>query len=103
VELPRLKDLYSRYNEEGLEIVAIDRANDRIRADNFIRENELPFIFLDNGTGDEDELVASVFVNRVFPTSYFIDDEGYIRYVHIGFEEGDEDLFEEELKEIMSE
>lgn len=101
--MPRLKDLYSRYKEEGLEIIAIDRANDRVRSDIFIRENELPYIFLDNGTDDEDELVASVFVNRVFPTSYLLDSEGYIRYVHIGFEEGDEELFEQELNEIMGE
>ncbi len=99
--MPRLKDLYSKYKDEGFEIIAIDRANDRERAAAFISENDLPYIFLDNGTSDEDELVSKVFGNRVFPTSYFLDADGKIRNVHIGFEEGDEVVFENELKAIL--
>lgn len=101
MELPRLKDLYSQYRDQGFEIIAIDRANDRARSDSFIRDNQLPFIFLDNGTTEEDEVVASLFGNRVFPTSYFLDGEGKIRNVHIGFEPGDEAGFEVELNQIL--
>lgn len=101
MELPRLKDLYEQYKNKGFEIIAIDRANDRERAAAFTSENDLPYIFLDNGTSDEDELVSRVFGNRVFPTSYFLDADGKIRNVHIGFEEGDELVFEDELKAIL--
>ena len=101
MELPRLEDLHNQYKGHGFEIVAIDRANDRERAAAFISENQLPYIFLDNGTSDEDELVRNVFGNRIFPTSYFLDANGRIRNVHIGFEEGDEAVFEKELKEIL--
>ena len=101
MELPRLKDLHEQYKGQGFEIVAIDRANDRERAASFISENQLPYIFLDNGTSDEDELVRNVFGNRIFPTSYFLDAKGRITNVHIGFEEGDEAVFEKELKEIL--
>lgn len=101
MELPRLKDLYEQYRGQGFEIIAIDRANDRERASVFISDNQLPYIFLDNGTSDEDELVRNVFGNRVFPTSYFLDADGKIRNIHIGFEAGDEIVFEEELKKIL--
>lgn len=101
MELPRLKDLYEQYNDQGFEIIAIDRANDREGAATFISENQLPYTFLDNGTSDEDELVRNVFGNRLFPTSYFLDADGKIRNVHIGFEVGDEIVFEEELKKIL--
>ncbi len=101
MELPRLKKLYETYRDEGFEIIAIDRANDKARAEAFINENQLPYVFLDNGTSDEDEVVRNVFGNRVFPTSYFLDAEGKVRNVHIGFEEGDEVRFEAELKEIL--
>jgi len=99
--LPRLKPLYEKYRDQGFEIVAIDRANDKARSESFITENDLPFIFLDNGTSDEDEVVARVFGNRIFPTSYFLDADGKIRNAHIGFEEGDEIVFEKELQEIL--
>ena len=101
MELPRLKPLYEKYRNQGFEIVAIDRANDKARAESFISENDLPFVFLDNGTSDEDEVVSNVFGNRVFPTSYFLDADGKIRNVHIGFLEGDELQFEEELLAIL--
>ena len=101
MELPRLKDLYEQYKGQGFEIIAIDRANDHERAATFISDNHLPYIFLDNGTSEEDELVQNVFGNRVFPTSYFLDGEGRIRNVHIVFKAGDEAGFENELKEIL--
>jgi len=101
VELPRLINLYEKYRSEGFEIIAIDRSNDKARAEAFISENQLPFIFLDNGITEEDEIVRTVFGNRVFPTSYFLDADGKIRNVHIGFEEGDEVIFEEELLSIL--
>lgn len=103
MELPRLKELYSEYHDLGFEIIAIDRANDRARSEILINEHQLPYIFLDNGASDEEELVASVFGNRVFPTSYFLDRDGNIQFAHIGFEKGDEQSFEEELKQILGE
>ena len=101
MELPRLKSLYEKYRDQGFEIVAIDRSNDRERASVFVRENALPYVFLDNGTIDADEIVGRVFGNRIFPTSYLLDRAGRILSVHIGFEEGDEAILEQELRPVL--
>jgi len=92
----------SSTRDRVLEIIAIDRANDHERAATFISDNQLPYIFLDNGTSDEDELGSKCFRKLgFFQLPIFLDGEGKIRNVHIGFNAGDEAGFENELKEIL--
>ena len=100
MELPRLKPLYEKYRDKGLEIVVIDRRNDTENALQFIEENELPYRFFENGE-DEEEVVSKLFGVRVFPTSFVIDENGKVMYMHIGFDEGDENQFEEEILSLL--
>lgn len=100
MELPRLKPLYEKYRDQGLEIVVIDRQNDTENALKFIEEYDLPYHFFENGEGGE-EVVRNLFGVRVFPTSFLIDENGKVMYMHIGFDEGDEEKFEKEIVSLL--
>ena len=100
MELPRLQPLFEKYNEQGFEVVAIERKQDTERATKFIEENGLTYTMLENGI-DDNEIVRELFGVRSFPTSFLIDRDGKIMYFHLGFEEGDEDKIEKEILTLL--
>ncbi len=101
MELPRLKPIYEKHKGNGLEFVVVDRTNDTENALQFIEENGLEYRFLENGE-EGAEVVRKVFGVRSFPTSYLIDGEGKILYAHVGFIEGDEEIFDKEIDSILN-
>ncbi len=100
MELPRLQPLFEKYNEQGFEVVAIERKQDTERAKKFIEENGLTYTLLENGIDDQ-EIVRDLFGIRSFPTSFLIDRDGKIMYFHLGFEEGDENEIEEQILTLL--
>lgn len=100
MELPRLQPLYETYRDQGFEIIAVDGKHDTERATKFIEENNLTYTFLENGEGDS-EIAGSLYKVRAYPTSFLIDRDGKVMYVHLGFEPGDEERLEEEIKTLL--
>jgi peroxiredoxin len=100
VELPRLQTLYDTYREQGLEIVAVESFRDTKQATAFIEDKGLTFTLLENGAEDA-EVVSSVFGVSGYPTSLLVDREGRVMYAHLGFELGDEQMLEEEIKSLL--
>lgn len=100
MELPRLQPLYEKYKDKGFSIIAIDSRRDTEAAKEFIEENKLTYHMLENGE-DSEEIVRATFGVGLFPTSFLVDREGKVRKCHIGFEEGDEAVFEREIQELL--
>lgn len=100
MELPRLEPLYQKYKDQGFRVIAVEATRDTDGAKKFIEENRLTYAFLENGEDDRD-VVRSKFGVRVFPTSFLIDSKGRVVATHIGFDEGDELKFEEEIKALL--
>ena len=100
MELPRLQPLYEQYKDQGFEVVAVEAKRDTERAKKFIEEKGLTYMTLENGE-DADEIVASIFKVRSFPSSFLIDRDGKVMYFHLGFEAGDEERLEDEIKTLL--
>jgi len=100
VELPRLKAVYEKFKDRGFQIVAVEHTRDTANAEQFIRQNSLPYRFVEDGDGKE-EFVKSVFGINSFPTSYLIDGKGRIVRVHVGFDEGDEKEYEKQILDLF--
>jgi len=77
-EIPKLKEIYTKYNEKGLEIISINiAANDPIkRVAAFQQKNAVPYNIL----YDEKNVVAKMYGITGVPVSIIIDKKGIIRY-----------------------
>jgi peroxiredoxin len=100
VELPRLEQLWNKYRDMGLSIVAVEAFRDREAALKFIEDEKLTFHILENLEG-EGEIVYDIFKVSGFPSTFIIDPEGKVMFFHYGFSEGDEAKMEEEILELM--
>lgn len=81
-EMPLLVELYKKYKDQGLEIVAIssDLFEDRAKVVEFAKQYNLTFpVTLDTGP-------AKTYGVSVYPTTYFIDQQGRVRYQTSGFD-----------------
>jgi peroxiredoxin len=101
VELPRLQPLYEQYKDKGFDIIAIEARRDTDNAKKLIADHKLTYTFLENGENDK-EVVRKLFSVRVFPTSFVIGKDNKVYYYHLGFEDGQEKVLEEEIKVLLA-
>ncbi len=100
MELPRLQKLFETYRNQGFEVVAVEAFRDTKQATTFIEDKGLSFTLLENGA-EEAEVVSSLFGVYGYPTSLLVDREGRVMYAHLGFELGDEQQLEEEIRSLL--
>ena len=90
-EAPFLAELYRKYREQGLEIVALsfeeaDQLKDPTRLRAFIRKYGIDYTVLLAGEPSEAKAKLVQAENwDAWPTTFFIDREGLVRGVHAGF------------------
>jgi peroxiredoxin len=80
-ELPHLMAQYEEYQDQGLEVVAVDQAEARATVKRFVAENKIPFTVL----LDTNATTSRLYNARSIPRSLFIDAEGIIRIDHVGY------------------
>jgi len=80
-ELPELNVLYKDFKAQGLEILAISVDRERENIEKFLKEFPLDFPVIH----DKGKKIANRFKPRAMPTAFIVDQEGIVRYVHLGF------------------
>ncbi|PKB70910.1 MAG: hypothetical protein BZY87_08105 [SAR202 cluster bacterium Io17-Chloro-G6] len=99
---PFLKLWHSRYTDDGLIIVGVhtpefDFEKDPNNVTNAVGENGITWpVALDNG-----QVTWDNYSNRVWPAKYLIDQQGVLRYRHLG--EGQYAETEEKIRELLAE
>lgn len=96
---PWMESMYQRYQDLGLQIVAIslDQKSDLIKS--FLKEHEANFTILQDRAGG----AAEAFKVKGMPSSYLVDRKGNIRMRHAGFNEGDKAGLESKIKQLLTE
>ena len=86
-EMHAIQAIYSRYGDQGLMVLGINKGDSAIDAANFAQQLQLTFPLLLDRKGT----VAKAYQVISVPTSFFIDREGVIRSTHIG------EMFEDDM------
>jgi thiol-disulfide isomerase/thioredoxin len=79
-EMPAMQELYERYADQGLVILAINMEEDAARVQRWINEGGSTFTFVLDSDGEQ---VKRYNVNAA-PTSYFVGRDGVIRDLKLG-------------------
>ncbi|MGH7295711.1 MAG: peroxiredoxin family protein [Polyangiaceae bacterium] len=96
---PKLEDLHTKYGASGLAIVGIseDESEDKQSIPAFAQNYGAKFTL----GWDEDKAAAHSYRPPTMPSSFIIDKKGVVRYVHVGYHDGEEVEVEKEIKGLL--
>ncbi|MFN8063084.1 MAG: TlpA disulfide reductase family protein [Vicinamibacterales bacterium] len=96
---PALDALYRDYHKRGLEVLAVNVDERRKDADAFLaqRPHQMPVLFDPKGTAPE------AFGVQGMPTSFLIDRQGTIRFVHEGYTDKALATYREQIEALLKE
>lgn len=94
---PWMNDMYSRYNNKGFEIIAINLDAQQEMVPEFLKKYPAKFTIALDPKGS----VAEQYDVKAMPSSYLIDKQGNIVAKHFGFRSGDKDKLENEIKSLL--
>lgn len=98
ISLPLYNDMYHKYKDQGLEIVAINVDNPIEDGLDFLSDTPLDFLI----PADPDGEAAELFEVIGMPTSYLIEPDGTVKLVHIGFRQGDIEKIEKSIQNSLT-
>ena len=104
-EAKYLVQLYKKYHDKGLEIVALDfeeadQAESLTRVKAFIKQYQVPYTYLIAGTPDEmwDKVPQAVNLNT-WPATLFVGRDGKVKASYSGFASAASGVYNKELKD----
>jgi len=104
-EAQYLVQLYAKYHDKGLEIVALDfeepeQQDDLARVHAFIKQYHVPYTYLIAGAPAEmwEKLPQAVNLNT-WPATLFVGRDGRVKHIHTGFASPASGVFNAELKQ----
>ncbi|MDD9891066.1 MAG: TlpA disulfide reductase family protein [Gammaproteobacteria bacterium] len=97
LSLPLYNEMYHKYKDQGLEIIAINVDNPIEDGLDFLLDTPLDFLIPQDPEGDAAEMFGVIGM----PSSYLIAPDGTVRMVHMGFRNGDMEIIEEEVVKVL--
>jgi peroxiredoxin len=104
-EAQYLVQLYAKYHDQGLEIVALDfeepeQQDDLARVHAFIKQYHVPYTYLIAGAPAEmwEKVPQAVNLNT-WPATLFVGRDGKVKHIHTGFASPASGVFSDELKQ----
>lgn len=98
-EMPLLEQIHRKYAPLGLVMVGINVEEDGRLFDTFLKDVPVSFpILLDPKNG-----VSKLYDVAAMPSTVIIDRKGNIRYVHQGYQPGDENAYQDMVRTLIRE
>ena len=94
---PKLEALSVKYKDNGLEVVGISEDDDKDPIPSFASDlgAQFPLIW------DENKSIASKWQPKSMPSTFVVDRNGIVRFVHLGYHDGEEADIEREVKSLL--
>jgi len=98
---PVLNEIYLKYRDQGLTVLSINTETEKDfeKVQKWLKGKKVAYPIL----LDADHLVSDKYEVSDMPSTYLLDRDGHLRFVHNGFEEGYEDVVLKQVRELMDE
>ncbi|MBI5926366.1 MAG: TlpA family protein disulfide reductase [Aquabacterium sp.] len=96
-EMPHLNRLHEKYNRAGLVLLGVNVDDDPGNAAAVATKLGIQFPVL----LDTDKKVSDQYDLQAMPSTYLIDRDGKVRFVHRGYLNGYEALYEKQIRELL--
>jgi thiol-disulfide isomerase/thioredoxin len=98
-EMPLLEQIHRRYAPLGFQLLGVNVEEDTHLADAFLRDVTVTFpILLDPQNG-----VSRLYDVAAMPSTVIVDRKGVVRYVHQGYQPGDEGRYQDIVRQLLRE
>lgn len=98
-EMPLLDQLSQRYGPLGFTMLGINVEEDSSLADRFLQGTPVDFPIL----YDRENAVSKLYDVIAMPTTVLVDRQGNIRFVHHGYEAGNENEYQDQIRTLVRE
>jgi len=98
-EMPLLDRIHQRYQDAGFAVVSVNVEGDELPARALAEETGVTFPVLI----DTNQKVSELYDLEAMPSSVLIDRDGVVRYIHRGYQPGDEALYLKVVKQLIKE
>jgi len=97
--MPFLNNLRNELVDQGFEIIAISVDEEPDAANLFLKKYPVDYQVAMDTTGQ----CPQIYDVKAMPSAYLIDRKGVIRYIHLGFREGDKDEIRSKVMQLLVE
>ena len=98
-EMPLLNDLHNKYEALGFSVIGVNVEQETELARSFIANSPVDFPILLDSTNKVSQLYDVI----AMPTTVLIDRDGKMRYLHKGYQAGDEKIYQKMVKKLIRE
>jgi len=98
VELPRLVEIYEKYENRGVKVVSIDSGTRSLAATEFLAENNVRHQVLNDLDGE----VMNTYRIVAIPVTVIVDHEGRVMFRHLGFADEMVPRLEGEIETLLA-
>jgi len=99
VEMPHLAKLYEKYRGSGFTVLAVNIDEDPHKAAGLAKQLGMRFPVL----LDTDKKVSRLYDLGTMPSTFLVDRDGRVRYVHRGYRDGYEETYDKQIRELLRE
>jgi peroxiredoxin len=94
---PKLQELYVKYKASGMDLVAVseDDENSGLTEFGSTYGAKFPLVW------DDGKAIAGKWQPKSMPATFIVDKKGVVRFVHLGYHDGEEAEIEKEVKSLM--
>ncbi|MEJ2619521.1 MAG: TlpA disulfide reductase family protein [Candidatus Thiodiazotropha sp.] len=98
-EMPLLQQLYDRYQGMGFTLLGVNVDEDPAAAQKMLKEIPVNFPIL----YDSSNKVSKQYQVKAMPSTFMVDRDGNIRYLHKGYKPGYEDDYQQQIRALLKE
>ena len=99
LEMPHLNRLYEKYRAAGFTLLGVNIDEDARNAAGLSAKLGLKFPVL----LDTDKKVSRLYDLGTMPSTVLIDRDGRVRFVHLGYKDGYETIYEKQIRDLLKE